>query len=114
MWYQLSISTLQHFFINRFLRLNQMLSYALCLSYHSNTEAVLFACLLSGWATTTGRLLDPKMENSIKCLFGDTLPHRESNQGFATFDYQPGARPTELRLRPHPLSFNDLRLLSRR
>jgi len=27
------------------LRLNQMLYYALCLSYHSNTEAVLFACI---------------------------------------------------------------------
>jgi len=40
------------------LRLNQML-YALCLSYHSNTEVVLFACLSSGWATTTSRLLGP-------------------------------------------------------
>jgi len=30
-------------------RLNQM-SYTLCLSYHSNREAALFACLLSGWA----------------------------------------------------------------
>jgi len=27
--------------------LSQML-YALCLSYHSNTEAVLFVCILSG------------------------------------------------------------------
>jgi len=27
------------------LRLNRMLNYALCLSYHYNTEAVLFACL---------------------------------------------------------------------
>jgi len=35
-------------------RLNQMLYYALCLSYYSNTEAVLFAKLSSGWATTTG------------------------------------------------------------
>jgi len=50
------------------LRLNQMLSYALCLLYHSNTEAVLFAYLSSGWATTTGRLLGSKMGNSIKCL----------------------------------------------
>jgi len=25
--------------------------------YHSNTEAVLFACLSSDWATITGRLL---------------------------------------------------------
>jgi len=33
------------------LRLNQML-YALCLSYHSNTGALLFACLSSRWATT--------------------------------------------------------------
>jgi len=46
------------------LRLNQML-YALCLSYHSNAEAVLFACLLSGWTTTTGRLLGLKVGNSI-------------------------------------------------
>jgi len=69
-------------------RLNQMLHHALCLSYHSNTQAVLFACLSSGWATTTGRLLDPKVGNSIKCLcqgHSDELPHRESNQGFATF-----------------------------
>jgi len=65
--------------------LNQML-YALCLSYHSNTD-VLFACLSSGWATKTGRMLGPKVGNSIKCLFqeySDALPHRESNQGFAT------------------------------
>jgi len=38
------------FYFNILLRLNQML-YALCLSYHSNTEAVLFARLSSGWAT---------------------------------------------------------------
>jgi len=43
-------------------RWNQML-YALCLTYHSNTEAVLFACLSSGWATTTGKLLAHKMEH---------------------------------------------------
>jgi len=49
------------------LRLNQML-YALCLSYHSNTEAILFTCLSSGWTTTTGRLLGPKVGNSFKCL----------------------------------------------
>jgi len=52
------------------------------------SEAVLFACLSSGWATTTGRLLGPKVENNIKCLFhgrSDALPHRESNQGFTTF-----------------------------
>jgi len=66
--------------------LNQML-YALGLSYHSNTEAVLFACLSSGWAITTGRLLGFKMGNSIKYLslgHSDALPHQESNQGFAT------------------------------
>jgi len=62
--------------------------YALCLSYHSNTEVILFACPSSGWATTTGRVLGPKVRNSIKCLsqgHSDALPHRESNQGFATF-----------------------------
>jgi len=61
----------------------------LCLSYHSNTEAaVLFACLSSGWATTTGILLGPKVRNSIKCLsqgHSDALPHRESEQSLATF-----------------------------
>jgi len=52
--------------------------YALCLSYHSNTEAVLFVCLSFGWTTTTGRLLGPKVGNSIKCLshgHSDELPH---------------------------------------
>jgi len=39
------------------LRLNEMLYYALCLSYYSNTKSVLFAGFSSGWATTTGRLL---------------------------------------------------------
>jgi len=61
---------------------------ALCMSYHSNTEVVLFTCLSSGWITTTGSLLGPKMKNSIKCLSheqSDALPHREFNQGFATF-----------------------------
>jgi len=57
-----------------------------CLSsYHSNTEAVLFACLSSSWATTTCKLLGPKVGNSFKCLsqgHSDALPHRESNQGF--------------------------------
>jgi len=62
--------------------------YALRLSYHSNTEAVLVTCLSSGWAATTGRLLGPKVGNGIKCLsqgHSDALPHRKSNQGFATF-----------------------------
>jgi len=40
------------------------------LSYHSsNTEAVLFACLSSGWATTTGRLLGPKGRRAWQVLF---------------------------------------------
>jgi len=43
--------------------MNQML-YALCLSYHSYTEATLFECLSSGWATTTSRLLG----NTFECL----------------------------------------------
>jgi len=55
-----------HFYTFVLLHLNQML-YALCLSYHYNTEAALFACPSSGWTTTTGRLLGPKMRNSIKC-----------------------------------------------
>jgi len=45
-----------HFFADDLLRLNQML-YSLCLLHYSNTETVLFACLSSGWATITGRLL---------------------------------------------------------
>jgi len=52
------------------------------------SQAALFACLSSGWATTTGRLLGPKVRNSIKCLFqghSDALPHRDSNQDVATF-----------------------------
>jgi len=39
---------------------------------------VLFACLSSGWTTTTDRLLGPKMRDSIKCLFqghSDALSH---------------------------------------
>jgi len=50
------------------LRLNQMLPHVLCLSYHFNTEALLFACLSSGWVTTAGRMLGPKVGNSIKCI----------------------------------------------
>jgi len=45
-----------------------MLYYALCLSYHSNTEAVLFPCLSSGWTTTMGRILGSRMGDSIECL----------------------------------------------
>jgi len=37
------------------LRLNQML-YALCLSYHFNSENVLFACFSLGWVTTMFRV----------------------------------------------------------
>jgi len=48
------------------LHLNQILYYALHLSYYSSTEAVLFACLSSSWATTAGRLPGPKLGNSIK------------------------------------------------
>jgi len=73
------------------LRLNKMFYYALYLSYHSNREAVLFVCLSSGWATTTGRLLGPKVGNSTKCHSQghiDALTHWESNQSFATFKFQ--------------------------
>jgi len=61
-------------------------SIALCLSYHPNTEDALFVSLSSGWATTTGRLLGPKLgKNSIKCLsqgYSDALPHREVEPKF--------------------------------
>jgi len=51
----------------------------------------LFACLLSGWVTTTGRLLGPKMGNLALCLFQEhsdrTKRYRigtlESNQIFS-------------------------------
>jgi len=72
------------------LRLNQMLYYALYLSYNSNTEAVLFVCLSSGWATTTGKLLGPKVGNSFKCLFqrySDAPPHGESKKVSQPFSY---------------------------
>jgi len=62
-------------FINQsafLLRLYQMF-YAPRLSYHSNTEVVLFECLSLGWATTTGRLLGPKMGNSIACAVAANL-----------------------------------------
>jgi len=52
------------------------------------TEAVLFSYLSSGWATITGRFLGLKVGNSIKCLsqgYSDALPHRDSNQRFASF-----------------------------
>jgi len=67
-----------------------MLYFALCPSYHSNTEAVLFACLSLGWQPQRVDCLDthPKVGNSIKCLshkHNKGLPHRESNQGYATF-----------------------------
>jgi len=68
------------------IRLNRML-YAPYLSYHSQHRSCL-ACLSSGWANTTGRLLGPKVGNSIKGLsqrYSHALPHRESNQVFATF-----------------------------
>jgi len=77
-----------------------MLQYALCLLYHSNTEAVLFAYLPSDWATTTGRQLGPNVGNSIKCFskgHSDTLPHRKSSQGFSTFRLL--SLPTEPRRR---------------
>jgi len=62
-------------------RLNQMLYYSLCLSYHSYTEAVLFACFSSSWATTTGRLLGPKVETSLSVFPKDTATrYRNGNQ----------------------------------
>jgi len=69
--------------------LNQILYalYALCLSYHSNTEAVLFACLSSGWTTTTGRLLGTKVGNSISVFPKDTATHYHI--GSQTKDLQP-------------------------
>jgi len=89
--------------LNSFLlRLNQML-YALFLSYHSITEAVLFARPSSYWVTTTGRLLGSKMGNSIKCLSqGHRDAHRESNQGFATSRLQTRRSRLQTRLQTEP------------
>jgi len=51
------------------LLLNQMLQHALCLSYYSNTEAVLFACLSSGWAIMMSiDCLAPRWKHYIKRL----------------------------------------------
>jgi len=57
------------------------LDVVLCyvLSYHFNTEAALFTCLSSGWVTTTGRLLGPKVRNSIKVVL---------NPNFQTFSFE--------------------------
>jgi len=67
---------------------------------HKSCSVLLF---LSGWASTTGRLLGPKMRNNIKCKeifslktftknikylsqgYHNALPHRESKQDFTTF-----------------------------
>jgi len=57
--------------ISLLLRLNQML-YALCLSYHPNTEAVLFSCLSSGWTTTMGGCLAPRWKIALKVSFPRT------------------------------------------
>jgi len=46
-----------------------LMHYMLYMYYISNGEAVLFACLSSGWATTTGRLLGPKVGNNIISVF---------------------------------------------
>jgi len=61
------------------IRLNQFYTMFLCWPYHSNTEAVLFACLLSDWTTATGRLLGPKVGNSIK---------RVLNPNFRQFNFE--------------------------
>jgi len=50
--------------VSCFLRLNQML-YALCVSYHSNTEAALFACLSSGWVPQRVDCLAPTWEIAL-------------------------------------------------
>jgi len=65
------------------LRLYQML-FALCLLHLSNTEAVLFAHLSSGWATTTGRKTAWPQDGSLSQEHSDALLHRESNRGLAT------------------------------
>jgi len=82
-----------------------MFYYALCLPYYSNTEAALFACLSSGWATTTSRLLGPKVKNSIKCLsqgHSDALPHREliKSAHSQEITVKTGSRPPQTPLPP--------------
>jgi len=58
-----------------------MLYYALCLSYHSNTEAAVFACLSSGWDTTTGRLLGPKVGTALSVFAKDTATRYRIDEG---------------------------------
>jgi len=55
-------------------RLNQIL-YALCLSYHSDTEAVLFAHLSSGWATQWVDCLVPWWETALSVFPTDTATY---------------------------------------
>jgi len=64
-----------------------MLHYALYLSYHSNTELFCLHVFRQAGPTTTGRLLGPKVGNSIKCLSQDTETRYRigSRQGFTTF-----------------------------
>jgi len=49
-----------------------MLYYALCLLYHSNTEAALFVCLSSSWVTTNVDCLAPKRETALRVYPKDT------------------------------------------
>jgi len=50
--------------------------YALWLSYHSNTEAVLFACLLSGWAT--------KRVDCLSIAYTNDFNKKQTNKNYET------------------------------
>jgi len=71
--------------------LDVVLCSVLCyaLSYHSTQKLLwLHVFCQAGLPQRVGRLLGPKVGNSIKCLsqgHSDTLPHWKSNQSFATF-----------------------------
>jgi len=58
--------------LGRYFSFEKQMLYVLCLPYLYNTEIILFSCLSSGWATTTGSLLVPKMRNSISVFPKDT------------------------------------------
>jgi len=64
---------------------SQIWTIILCVCHTTSAQNSLFAAL-TGWTTTVGRLLDPKMIFDV-LRTPDALPHRESNQGFATFRF---------------------------
>jgi len=67
----------------------------LCVCHTTPTQKLpLFACLSSGWATTAGKLLGPKVGNSNNVFPKDTATrYRIGSRAKVSqpFDYLPGA-----------------------